>query len=227
MFAAIAAWASGFLAFIIIFDKTISSIKNEKLRRAWKLLITENLTMVDTVKLHYEISEVIINMLLPEPLITRKLLLWINSSLYSALLKTVDKITGENNGENKSNTIVGIMLCEKIKNSSNAQLLLLLSLIIHFSLVYLSVVELNVFIIFLVVIGLFFIHLDHKIIEYRINKGFYGKNEFEAIEIINFILNHSKKSDFDDGSGGIKKLMPTPEKSVAKNTVTNTEGLTA
>ena len=57
---------------------------------------------------------------------------------------------------------------------------------------------------------MFAIHADHKLIEHRIRNGWYGKNEFESREIIEFILSHANKDDFND-SGGLKKIIPTPE----------------
>ncbi|MBM6705450.1 hypothetical protein H6A60_13350, partial [Sutterella massiliensis] len=67
--------------------------------------------------------------------------------------------------------------------------------------------EMNTFVIFVVFVGLSAIFIDHKLIEYRINKGWYGKNEFESREIIRFVLAHADKNDFND-QGGLKKVIP-------------------
>ncbi|MCI5142119.1 MAG: hypothetical protein D3909_10455, partial [Candidatus Electrothrix sp. ATG1] len=51
------------------------------------------------------------------------------------------------------------------------------------------------------------LHLNQKIIEYRVRKGLYGKNEYEAREMIAYILSYSDKSDFSDGDK-LKELFP-------------------
>ena len=43
------------------------------------------------------------------------------------------------------------------------------------------------------------LYLNTFLVNFRIKKGFYGGNEFEAREIINFIEENSEKIDFGDG----------------------------
>jgi hypothetical protein len=52
---------------------------------------------------------------------------------------------------------------------------------------------------------LFLLMLRDYLLAYRIKNGFYGNNEYEALEIIKFILSESSKIDFTDG-GKHKKI---------------------
>ena len=45
-----------------------------------------------------------------------------------------------------------------------------------------------------------------QLLAFRIRKGYYGKTEYEAREIIGFILKHSKRIDFTDG-GNLKEII--------------------
>lgn len=101
------------------------------------------------------------------------------------------------------------MLGEKLKNSVRIQLVLLLALAINALLAYVNDVEMSLFAICVVAIGFAAIYVDHKLIEYRVRRGWYGKNEFESREIIRFILAHADKNDFND-QGGLKKVIPSP-----------------
>jgi|GEM_PF-3340944 len=109
----------------------------------------------------------------------------------------------------KSSTIVGMMLSEKLKNSVRIQLVLLSALASNALLAYVNDVDMSIFVIFVVIIGFAALYIDHKLIEYRVRRGWYGKNEFESREIIRFILAHADKNDFND-QGGLKKVIPTP-----------------
>ena len=52
--------------------------------------------------------------------------------------------------------------------------------------------------------------LNQKVLDYRIKKGFYGTTAYEVKEIVEFVSEHSDKSDFTD-SGQTKKLAPDSE----------------
>jgi hypothetical protein len=51
------------------------------------------------------------------------------------------------------------------------------------------------------------IYVNQTLLEYRIRRGFYGFNPYEAKEVIQFILLHSDTSDFSD-SDGLKSVIP-------------------
>ena len=50
--------------------------------------------------------------------------------------------------------------------------------------------------------------INQKILTYRIHKGIYGTNEYEAREIITYILSNSDKEDFSDGDASKRLLLP-------------------
>jgi hypothetical protein len=56
------------------------------------------------------------------------------------------------------------------------------------------------------------------VLEYRIKKGLYGTNPYETKEIIQFIEEHSDKSDFIDG-GKYKKLIQESDKDAIEDKI--------
>lgn len=129
-------------------------------------------------------------------------------------LLALDSIINSNKAN--SNTVVGLMLEQKLIDSNKNSRLLIMALITylvfcHFNLITFSSVVLMIPL--LLVIAIF---LDQYFVIYRVRKGWYGKNEYEAREVINYIVSHANKDDFND-DGGLIKLMDTPE-----NTSTST-----
>lgn len=102
------------------------------------------------------------------------------------------------------------MLQEKLKKSMKSQIVLIICFVLNFVLSALSVVSFSYILFILISVMILAIHLDQKLIDHRVRKGWYGKNEFEAKEIINFIVSHANKDDFND-SGGLKRVIPLPE----------------
>ncbi len=104
------------------------------------------------------------------------------------------------------NTIVGIMVGKRISRDSKAYALLVGSLMLYIIFSVSSVIEFNIIdiLFFLLMIGA--LALNQKMLEIRIKKGMYGTNPYEVKEIIQFIEEHSEKSDFIDGKK-IKKLI--------------------
>lgn len=134
----------------------------------------------------------------------------VNMSLAHSVLLLLEKNIAANEDQAKTNTIVGLMLIEKMKKSSLILLFLFLSVLIDLAIDKLFGLGSHGYVTIFAA-GLWsLILLDHKIIEYRIRRGWYGKNEFEAREIINFALSHANKDDFND-QGGLKKIIPLPE----------------
>lgn len=140
----------------------------------------------------------------------RKIVVYLNSSLISAISKIYEDSKDPAERHNKSKTIVGVMLQDKLRKSTKSQLILITCLALNFILSSLSLVNFSYVLLSLVSILMLCIHLDQKLIDYRVRNGWYGKNEFEAKEIINFIISHSNKDDFND-SGGLKRVIPLPE----------------
>ena len=51
------------------------------------------------------------------------------------------------------------------------------------------------------------LYLNQKTLEHRIREGVYGSHDYEAREIIQFVLDRANKADFFDG-GKVKHLLP-------------------
>ncbi|MDJ0509844.1 MAG: hypothetical protein QNJ64_11395 [Crocosphaera sp.] len=60
--------------------------------------------------------------------------------------------------------------------------------------------DINIYFILGVLIYASLLYLNTFLVNFRIKKGFYGGNEFEAREIINFIEENSETIDFSDGN---------------------------
>jgi hypothetical protein len=110
----------------------------------------------------------------------------------------------------KSNTIVGLMLAERSKKYLSTTYLLLLSLAIQTIFTLVGITTMNWFIFWLILFSICALHFDQYLIAHRVRRGWYGRNEYEAREIISFVMSHADKNDFNN-SGGLKKLMDTPE----------------
>jgi hypothetical protein len=157
--------------------------------------------------------------------IFRILIIYLSSSLVRSIASISIQIIEASPEEKKAKTIVGFMLGEKAERSSRSQLYLGVALAASF--VFSIFLDSSINNVAFILISLFFlgIQVDQKLIEYRIKNGWYGNNEFETREIINFIISHANKDDFND-SGGLKKVIPEPELHGAEDTAIVTGGAT-
>ncbi|MBY8252262.1 hypothetical protein KW526_06845 [Vibrio fluvialis] len=121
----------------------------------------------------------------------------------------------------KTNTIVGMMLEEKLTKSKKNSSFLIIALLAYIGCSSFNLIPLNPFAIIIPLVLLTAFYLDQYLIIYRVRKGWYGRNEYETREIISYIVAHADKDDFND-DGGLKKLMDAPEN--AKNSVQNEKG---
>lgn len=124
-------------------------------------------------------------------------------------------------GKRKTNTIVGMMLEEKLTKSKKNNSLITIALLAYIGCSSFNLTPLNPFAIIVPLVLLTAFYLDQYLIIYRVRKGWYGRNEYEAREIISYIVAHANKDDFND-DGGLKKLMDEPER--AQNAVHNDTG---
>lgn len=109
-----------------------------------------------------------------------------------------------------ANTIVGFMAIKRAQQFVNSLILILATSIIYLCLSIFQIVTPNLLaVLFLILITLIII-ANHKAYEYRIDHGFFGNNEFEAREIIKFIISKSNNSDLING-GKFPKLFPEVE----------------
>ena len=108
-------------------------------------------------------------------------------------------------------TIADSLVDKREKNCLILYLILSLSFLLHILACYFSNHTISVSALLFVLLLVLAVFLNQYLLEYRLKKGFYGTNEYEAREYIEFILNHQKKSDFSDGNG-LKELFPKPER---------------
>lgn len=107
-------------------------------------------------------------------------------------------------------TIVGLLVGKKLKRDSKAYLFLMIAALIQSALGLYGSSAYTPICLGVVLIFIGAITLNQKALDYRIKKGFYGTTAYEAKEIVEFISEHSDKSDFTDG-GQIKKIAPDAE----------------
>jgi hypothetical protein len=194
----------------VAYSKLSNILRNKDFKSAVKYCFNQSNSLPKRAEAFFITIGIVIDKPLPFSKYNKKTVIYLNSSLISAITKIHSKLNDVLPEEKKSNTIVGMMLGEKLKKASKAQISLIACLLLHFNLVFLSVVTFSSFLFVVISVGILSIHMDQKLVNYRIRKGWYGKNEFEAKEIINFILSHSNKDSFND-SGGLKRTIPLPE----------------
>lgn len=145
---------------------------------------------------------------------------WTLISMDSGLIATIiEKIkTAIRPSDVDQNTIIGIMVGQKFKSYTKGYISALLSLIAYLSITHIQGAALNGWVLLIIYSLIAAIYINQKTLEYRIRKGDYGSTEYEAREIISFVLAHSQKTDFID-KDGMKKLMPDPETELQDGTI--------
>jgi len=106
-----------------------------------------------------------------------------------------------------SNTIVGVMVGKRLKRDNKAYLLLISAAVFQLFLAALSSSAFSVTTLGIILIFIGCLSINQRVLEYRIKRGLYGSTAYEANEIVQFITEHSDKSDFTDG-GKKKPLAP-------------------
>lgn len=215
----------GLISAVVIF--VIKSIwDNENFRSALEAFFDSSIERLPSAEAYFKAIQLILDDITFLSRNNKRIVLYLNFGLVSAMSKIVEEIKGASSEEKKATTIVGVMLQDRLKKSTIAQSILILSLAINFILSLLFAINFSNFLFIFVAVSIFSIQLDQKLIDYRVRKGWYGKNEFEAKEIINFIVSHANKDDFND-DGGLKKVIPLPEIEFEKEKFRSTEGVTA
>lgn len=192
-----------------------NTLRNEDFRSAFKHFMDPSTKLTERAKSYARVIEIVLDDTMPLGKYNKKTIILINSALISAISTLYKESEGESDEKRKSNTIVGVMLLERLKKSTKLQFILVLCLILNVLISLIPAIEFSYFLLALVSVMLLSIHADQQLIRYRIRKGWYGTNEFEAKEIINFIISHSNKDDFND-SGGLKRVIPLPEADAEK-----------
>lgn len=207
-------YSDGFEYFVLAvsvvaaFGTVLEALRHEELRVAIKNLFKTR-EVGDLKYTYMKVLSCMFDAALPKGRVFRTILIIANASLAMSMAKLAEQAAAANENAKKSKTIVGLMLGEKMKQSTRIQLILLSVLIVNALFAYINDSDINVFVILVVVVGWVAIYVDHKLIEYRVTKGWYGKNEFESREIIRFIISHANKDDFND-RGGLKRVIPEP-----------------
>ncbi|QXO19237.1 hypothetical protein [Vibrio ostreae] len=130
-----------------------------------------------------------------------------------SIFLSVESIT--DTSKTKTNTVVGMMLKERASTANKIKLLLSGSVLVYLVASVISIIEFNWLAITFPTTLFLALQTDQFLITYRIRKGWYGRNEYEAREIIEYILSHADKDDFNN-DGGLKKLMDEPKRTEYK-----------
>ena len=96
-------------------------------------------------------------------------------------------------------SVVGIMSLKKEGRSYFAISILVTALMLYMAYSAIAEHSISIAVITVSLLGAGFVLIREKIYQLRIKKGFFGNNESEAREIINFILSNSDNIDFTDG----------------------------
>lgn len=202
--------SAGMIIFAAVFGaKFFDIFSDSELRKALEDIFDSD-SVLSPITSYLKAMNKILDFSLPLGLPFRNLIIKMNFSLLSSISIVAKEIISAKSETKKSKTVVGLMLGEKFKKSTKAQVFLILAFIINLSLYLAFELQLSGFVFLIVGLGILGIHIDHKMIEYRVKHGLYGTNSFESRELIEFIMAHSNKDDFND-SGGLKKIIQNPE----------------
>ncbi|EIV1855720.1 hypothetical protein ACWOGY_004313 [Vibrio vulnificus] len=124
----------------------------------------------------------------------QKLWMFLNSGLVNSTLKNV--MYNDESSEIDKNSIVGMLVGEKIKKDTKSYIFIMISTIISIVLPLLTNSDVNFWLISFLLSLFSLLVLNQKLLEYRITNGFYGSNQYEAREIIGYIEQHSSDDDF-------------------------------
>lgn len=156
--------------------------------------------------------------------LTDKIVASINSSIYKEIYELISNINQDI--DNKSDrkvefTIVNILVKKEAKKESYSYFILFSTLIFYISSMFILSIEISETVIFILLILILALFIKQKILEYRIKNGYYGTNQYEAREIIDFILENS--DDFDNFNG-YKRIFPEIENEEITNGITDLTG---
>ncbi|GHZ70606.1 hypothetical protein VCSRO175_3424 [Vibrio cholerae] len=134
----------------------------------------------------------------------QKLWVYLNSGLVNSALKNV--MYNDDSSEIDKNSIIGMLVGEKIRKDMKSYIFIGISLVVSMSLPVFTSYEVNYWLISFILIFFTLLVLNQKVLEYRISNGFYGSNQYEAREIIGYIERHSSDDDFNGFDN--KKVFP-------------------
>ncbi|WP_157969809.1 hypothetical protein [Pseudomonas huaxiensis] len=184
------------------------AFKNEESRKILRAILKSQ-SAKDFFENYLNLTKAMLNMTFMTPKESKKIARLINLSLVRSITILMERVVSSND-EKKANTIVGLMLNEKIEKTFAIQILLTIAIAADFAFNLLAYSNFDGTVLIIASVIWISTLIDHKLIEYRIRNGWYGKNEFEACEIIRFALKHTDKNDFND-EGGLKRIIPLPD----------------
>lgn len=135
-----------------------------------------------------------------------------NEDSISAVKGTTDDKQSDTSSYNARARLAVVELLAEYKSKRNliSAILLLGSALVYISLSNRLGYEVSTGILSIVCLLLLVLLINHKALDYRIRQGLYGTNEYEARELIHYILRNSDKEIFYDG-GGQRQLFRQPE----------------
>lgn len=142
--------------------------------------------------------------------------IFFGSGLLSSLLQNILSATDKSALDRS--TIVGMLVGRKIKQDTKSYIYLLIGLLVHISLYFFGVTDINIYLITGLIFLVGALSVNQKITEYRIRKGYYGSTPYEVREIIKYIEEHSDPNDFSDGDGK-KALFQDAEESAEREEI--------
>lgn len=107
------------------------------------------------------------------------------------------------------NTLVGLMVTGKDKKNKHSYLLLFGAALLQIITTLLGFIPFSYIAFGLTIFFILLLFINQKSLEYRIIHGLYGTTLYETREFIQFIIEHSDKSDFSDGDS-LKKFLQEP-----------------
>ena len=121
----------------------------------------------------------------------------VNSGLINSLVKNVVSAT-DRSAINRS-TIVGMLVGKRMKSDAKSYAYLMSALVIYTISSVFGLGSYSAYFYLFIFTMLSGLMINQKVLEYRITKGLYGSNSYEAREIIGYIEDHSDPDDFYNG----------------------------
>jgi hypothetical protein len=186
-----------------------SALKDEKVQRAIVDLLRAS-TFKEWRKISYQLT-IALSQAVFSSAFFKAYIAFLNRSLNNSIdTLHSERAEAQSNEDAKAKTIVGLMLNEKKRRSNFVFFFLFLAMALDFTLKFTIDVDSGWWVMAICSGLLALLQVDHKLIEYRINRGWYGMNAFETLEIVRFISTHSDPDDFND-EDGIKRIRPSAE----------------
>ncbi|MFC9728387.1 hypothetical protein [Bacillus cereus] len=137
----------------------------------------------------------------------------INFSMYKKILK--EKVNKKETGQERTPelAVTELVVRHNAKNNTLAYIYAGLSLLVYIVGIRLEIFQPNYIFQLFIILMIVIIFTKQKILEYRLQKGYYGTNEYELRQILRFISDEKNKNYFN-GDGSSRKIFPSTEEAV-------------